>query len=68
MDFLKNNIATIIGVALGAVAGYLYYHFVGCNGSCLISSNPYRSILYGALMGGLAVNAFQKKKVKEDIS
>lgn len=36
----------------GALAGYLYYRFVGCrSGVCPITSNPYISAGYGALMG-----------------
>lgn len=36
----------------GAVVGYLYYRFVGCrSGACPISSNPFISTGYGALMG-----------------
>lgn len=40
--------------AAGALAGYLYYRFVGCaSGACLITSNPWRSSLYGAVIGSL---------------
>lgn len=43
-----------IGVLLGAIAGYAYYYFVGCNsGSCAITSNPVNSTVYGMLFGGL---------------
>jgi hypothetical protein len=53
---------TILGVLLGAIAGYLYYHFVGCaSGTCAITSRPVNSTLYGALMGGLMFSAFQSK-------
>jgi hypothetical protein len=45
------QIAWILG---GGVAGFAWYYFVGCaTGSCPISSNPYISSGYGALMGGL---------------
>lgn len=44
----------IIGVVLGAAAGYLYYRFVGCRtGACPITSNPYVSMIYGAVLGFL---------------
>jgi hypothetical protein len=65
---MKHYILTIIGVVLGALGGYLYYHFVGCSsGTCAITSKPLNSILYGALMGGLFFNIFQKnpKTVKK---
>jgi phage shock protein E len=54
---------TILGVVIGAIGGYLYYHFVGCNsGTCAITSKPVNSTLYGALMGGLVFNIFKKEK------
>ena len=61
--FLKKYQLTIIGVLVGAIGGYLYYHFVGCNsGTCAITSKPVNSTLYGALMGGLFFNIFKKEK------
>lgn len=59
----NKHILTIIGVSIGAVSGYLYYHFVGCNsGTCAITSKPLNSTLYGALMGGLFLTIFKKEK------
>lgn len=56
---------TILGILLGAIFGYLYYHFVGCaSGTCSITSNPLNSTLYGAVMGGLLFNIFEKKPNK----
>lgn len=52
----------IIGVVLGAAAGYAYYHFVGCDsGTCAITSKPVNSTLYGAMMGGLFFGLFRKQ-------
>jgi phage shock protein E len=61
-SILKRYALILIGVGLGAVAGYLYYHFVGCaSGSCAITSSPVNSTLYGAVMGGLLLNIFRTK-------
>ncbi|HEY9343432.1 MAG TPA: DUF6132 family protein [Hanamia sp.] len=64
-NFLSKYKLTIIGVFVGALAGYLYYHFIGCNsGTCAITSKPLNSTLYGALMGGLFLNIFKKENKK----
>lgn len=58
----KGYIITGIGIVVGLIAGYLYYHFVGClSGTCAITSKPINSTLYGGLMGGLLFNIFVKK-------
>ena len=55
----------LFGTALGSIAGYLYYHFVGCaSGTCAITSNPVISTLYGAFMGGLLFNMFKNNTSK----
>jgi hypothetical protein len=49
--FQKNKL-NLIGITLGALAGFLYWKFVGCSsGTCMITSKPINSTLYGALMG-----------------
>jgi hypothetical protein len=54
-----------LAIALGAIGGYSYYYFVGCNsGSCAITSSPVNSTLYGAVMGGLFLNMFTKENKK----
>ena len=53
----------ITGIGIGLIAGYAYYHFVGCaSGTCAITSKPLNSTLYGGLMGGLVFNIFVKDK------
>ena len=65
MNFILKHKLSIIGVITGAIVGYLYYHFVGCtSGTCAITSKPLNSTLYGAIMGGLLFNMFQKEKTK----
>ncbi len=63
MDYFKKNKLLIIGLLVGALGGYLYYHFVGCSsGSCAITSDPIISTVYGSIMGSLFFNMFKKEK------
>lgn len=53
----------LIGALVGAVAGYAYWHYVGCaSGTCAITSRPLNSTLYGAVMGALLFGIFEKNK------
>jgi hypothetical protein len=64
-NFLSKYKLTLIGIIVGAIGGYLYYYFVGCtSGTCVITSKPVNSTLYGALMGGLLLNIFKKENKK----
>ncbi len=41
----------LFGVA-GGLLGYAYYYFIGCRtGSCPLTTNPFITSGYGALMG-----------------
>jgi hypothetical protein len=61
MNVLTKYRLTFVGLLVGALLGYVYYHFVGCaSGTCAITSTPLNSTLYGALLGGLLFNLFQK--------
>ena len=45
---------TIAGVVVGALLGYAYYRFVGCaTGACPLTSNPWVTTIYGAVIGFL---------------
>jgi hypothetical protein len=49
----------IIGTAIGGFLGFLYHKKIGCaSGTCPITSNPYASTLYGALLGFMLSNSF----------
>jgi hypothetical protein len=54
----RNKMKLVLYVLGGAVAGFLYYKFVGCRtGTCPITSSPIISTLYGAGMGFLLGNS-----------
>lgn len=52
------------GIVIGAASGFFYWKYFGCNGTCMITSNPVRSIIYFAFMG-LLVNQLFKPQKKE---
>lgn len=57
----------LVGVVIGAVAGWCYWYYVGCaSGTCPITSKPLNSSLYGALMGGLLLSMFKKDKKQQN--
>jgi hypothetical protein len=50
----KRMIKIIAGIVIGGLLGFTYYKFVGCaSGACPLTSHPWISTLYGALMGAL---------------
>lgn len=66
-DLITKHWLVITGVAIGALAGYLYWRLVGCStGTCPITSSPFMSTLWGAIMGGLIFDIFNKKNNKQD--
>ncbi len=66
--FITNRFR-ILFIVLGAIAGFLYWKFVGCeSGTCKIKSVWYWSTLYGAifgyLIGDIILGLIKKKKSK----
>lgn len=67
--WFNHNKLYVIGAVLGAVAGYFYWQQVGCaSGTCMITSKPVNSTLYGALMGSLIFGIFKKEPKKKIIN
>jgi multisubunit Na+/H+ antiporter MnhE subunit len=67
-DFFKKHWLRIAGILVGALVGYIYYHYVGClSGTCPITSNPYRMMIYGALVGYLLFDLFSSNKKAKNI-
>jgi len=65
--FIKKNLLAIAGIAVGALAGFLYWKFVGCNtGTCAITSSPVNSTLYGSVLGGLLFTTMKKEKSEKN--
>ena len=65
MNTLNKYKSHILGIIIGAIAGYAYYYFIGCaSGTCAITSKPLNSTLYGAVMGVLIADLFKKEKEK----
>ena len=57
---LKNKLS-IIGAVIGAVGGFAYWKFIGCeSGTCKITSSPLNSTLYFGLLGALTLSLFKK--------
>lgn len=59
MNIIAKKKLSVISILAGAAGGYLYYYFTGCNtGTCIITSNPIITMLYGAAMGWLLLGTF----------
>ena len=59
MKLSKNLVITLVASAAGTLGGFLYWQQVGClTGSCLITSSPVNSSIYGGVMGYLLAGVF----------
>lgn len=66
-EFVRKHIIKIIVIIVGGAGGFSYYYFIGCaSGTCPITSNPYISVIYGAVLGYLFSDIFKKKKHEID--
>lgn len=63
--FIQKYKLGIAGMVLGAIAGYLYWKYIGClTGTCAITSNPVRSTAYFGIMGGLIFSLIPKQDIR----
>ena len=68
MKLMRKYLFEITGAAMGALAGFLYWKYVGCiSGTCPIQTNPYISTVYGVLLGVLLGGLLKDivRKIKE---
>ncbi len=57
----KKKLLRLIGIILGGIAGYVYYIEVACkSGSCPLTSNPWISTIWAAVIGYLIADMFNK--------
>lgn len=67
-NFLLKHWLKIAGIVTGAISGYVYYYYIGClSGTCPITSNPYRMIIYGAILGFLLFDMFSDDKSQKKL-
>ena len=65
--FILKHKWQIVGIVVGAFAGFLYWRFVGCtSGTCPIQSHWQSSTFFGALMGYLLSDVKKKDKKLEE--
>lgn len=61
-NWIIKNKLYVIGAFIGALAGFLYWKYVGClTGTCSITSKPVNSTIYFALFGAILFGAFKKQ-------
>lgn len=66
--WFNSNKSYVAGALVGAIAGFLYWQNVGCStGTCMITSKPVNSTLYGALLGSLLFAMFKKENKKQTL-
>ncbi|MDR2913323.1 MAG: hypothetical protein LBV74_00560 [Tannerella sp.] len=59
---VKNGLY-VIGAIIGALGGYLYWHYIGCaTGTCPITSSVIGTSVSGAILGSLVFGLFVKDK------
>ena len=66
--WFNNNKFYLAGAVIGAIAGFFYWQQIGCaSGTCMITSKPINSTLYGATMGALLLGILKKENKKQSV-
>ena len=61
-NWIIENKLYVIGAVVGALAGFLYWKYVGClTGTCAITSSPVRSTIYFAVLGSIVFSLFKQE-------
>jgi hypothetical protein len=72
MELQKSSIAHSIlrrglPAVLGAAGGFGYYYFIGCtSGASPITSSPWASTAYGALLGFVAAGGWRPEQQSQE--
>ncbi len=65
-SYIKQSRLTIIGIIVGSLGGYLFWHYIGCmSGTCPITSSPLNSAIFGSIIGGLVFSMFKANNNKQ---
>jgi hypothetical protein len=56
INWISRHKFTLVGAALGALGGYIYWYYWGCLDGCTIRSVWWRMSLWGTVMGLLLGN------------
>ena len=67
-EFFQSNrkaiLIGVVGIVLGAVGGLFYWKYMGdyASAESLIISSPYRTSMYGAVIGGLFLSFWEPRR------
>ena len=63
-NWIIKNKLYFLGAVIGALAGFLYWKYVGClTGTCSITTSPLNSTIYFAIFGSILFGLFTKQAV-----
>ena len=63
-NWIIKNKLYFLGAVVGALAGFLYWKYVGClTGTCSITASPLNSTIYFAIFGSMLFGLFTKQSV-----